>query len=528
MVSLLNLTMSSLLRRAAEKYPRESAIWFDGEETSYEELEAQVIDCAGKLLALGVRHGDKVALVSDIRPQGIVAMYAVEYIGAVAVMLNTSLSPSELLSLIEQTEPSMLILGYSYSGEGHFEKLFSGVTLPSCVKNVLSLYPDVGAFPVLGALPGTEESVVRACGARVDPQDTAMVLFTSGSTSRPKAVRTSHYSRINSGVMESSGIAMTHTDRVLSAMPIFHCFGISANLMSALVSGACLCIPESRRTVNLMSTIERAGCTVVNCVPTMYLAMLSKDYFTPERLKTVRIGTMAGAGYSPEDFELIDKSLGESFTLMASLGQTECTAGFTTCDMTDPLSVRSNTVGHFMPHIEGKIVDMATGEALPAGEVGEICVRGFLVMQGYYGDDEATAKTVDADGWVHTGDLGVVDEDGNITLKGRCKELIIRGGENISPLEIEQALLKHPGVKECKVVGVPDRHFGEEICAFIIPAAAPAPTADEVRDYLRPLVAYFKLPRYVIAKDELPRTSKGAISAPECRKLARKELLGEE
>ena len=321
---------------------------------------------------------------------------------------------------------------------------------------------------------------------------------------------------------------MTCEDVVLIAMPIFHCFCISVNLMTAMSVGACICIPENRRTVNLMDAIERAGCTVVNCVPTMFLAMLSKENFSPARLKTLRIGVIAGAGYSVEDFLYVQNTIGSHFTLMSSLGQTECTAGLTVCNIDDPIEIKSTTVGHFMNHVEGKIADMNTGAPLPAGETGEICVRGYLTMQRYYGDAAETAKTLDADGWVHTGDLGAMDADGNITLKGRCKELIIRGGENISPLEIEQALAANPAVALCKVIGVPDRHFGEEVCACIIRAPGAELDADAVRGWLRPRIAYFKIPRYVVFYDELPKTHKGAVSTAECKKLAMRDLFGVE
>lgn len=524
MLPLENLTLAQLIRRTAEKYPQEDAVWFNGCTTSYAELEAQVVECAGHLMSLGVKRGDRVAMLSDPRPYAVVTMYAIEYIGAMAVMLNTSLNIPELLPLIEQTEASLLLLGHSDKGEGYFAGLFSETELPTCLKKVVSLYPCGGVYPVICDTPAADAAAVRAAAELVTPQDTATILFTSGSTSRPKAVCTSHYSRVNGGIQQSYDLAMTHEDRVLVAMPIFHCFCISVNLFSALAVGACICIPENRRTVNLMNTIESAGCTVVNCVPTMFFAMLSKENFDPKRLKTLRIGMIAGAGYTVEDFERIQHTIGSHFTLMSSLGQTECTAGLTVCNIDDDLHVRSTTIGHFMNHVEGKIADMNTGAVLPVGEVGEICVRGYLAMQKYYGDEKETAKTLDAEGWIHTGDLGVLDAEGNITLKGRCKELIIRGGENISPLEIEQALIKHPAVFDCKIIGVPDRHFGEEICAFVIPASGADITADDVREYLRPLVAYFKLPRYVIVKNELPRTHKGAISTAECRKIALEEL----
>jgi len=528
MLPLEELTLSGLLARTARKYPTRPAVWFDGKYTSYAELERQVVECAGRLITLGVCRGDRVAILSDPRPYGIVAMYAVEYIGAAAVMLNTSLNLPELIPLIEQTDAEYLLIGHADKGDGYFEAMLDGAPLPECLHHIVSLRHGCGSYPVLGDFSPADESAVRAAADAVTPQDTAAILFTSGSTSRPKAVCTSHYSRVNGGIQQAFDLAMTCRDVVLVAMPIFHCFCISVNLMTALAVGACICIPENRRTVNLMDAIERAGCTVVNCVPTMFLAMLSKENFSSARMKTLRIGIIAGAGYSSEDFIYVQNTIGSHFTLMSSLGQTECTAGLTVCSIDDSIEVKSTTVGHFMNHVEGKIADMNTGAPLPVGETGEICVRGYLTMQHYYGDAEETAKTLDSDGWVHTGDLGVLDAAGNITLKGRCKELIIRGGENISPLEIEQALSANPAVALCKVIGVPDRHFGEEVCACIIRAPGAELDADAVRGWLRPRIAYFKIPRYVLFYDSLPKTHKGAVSTGECRKLAMRDLFGTE
>mgnify|MGYP002517210941 CR=1 FL=1 len=281
MLPLEELTLSGLLARTARKYPTRPAVWFDGKYTSYAELERQVVECAGRLITLGVRRGDRVAILSDPRPYGIVAMYAVEYIGAAAVMLNTSLNLPELIPLIEQTDAEYLLIGHADKGDGYFEAMLDGAPLPECLHHIVSLRHGCGSYPVLGDFSPADESAVRAAADAVTPQDTAAILFTSGSTSRPKAVCTSHYSRVNGGIQQAFDLAMTCRDVVLVAMPIFHCFCISVNLMTALAVGACICIPENRRTVNLMDAIERAGCTVVNCVPTMFLAMLQKRIFHP-------------------------------------------------------------------------------------------------------------------------------------------------------------------------------------------------------------------------------------------------------
>lgn len=526
MLPLENITFGQLLRRTAERYPQRPAMWYGGETVSYRELETRVAQCAQQMLTLGIRRGSRAALLTDPNVNGLTAMYALLYIGATAVMLNTSLRPAELLALMEQTDADFLLLGHSEKDAAGFDGLFIGAEMPPQLKGVVRLESGAGSYRCLSDLPCAPEAELEAAAADVTPQDTATILFTSGSTSRPKAVCTSHYSRVNGGIQQAHDLAATEEDRFCVAMPVYHCFCISTNLIAALAAGGCVCLPHDRHTASVTETIERAGCTVLNSVPTMFRAMLAKENFSPARLASLRIGIIAGAGCTPAEFEYIQNSLGGGFTLMSSLGQTECTAGLTVCNIDDPLSVRSRTVGHFMSHVEGKIADMSTGRELPCGETGEICVRGYLALQCYYGDPEATAKTLDAGGWVHTGDLGRLDAAGNITLCGRCKELIIRGGENISPVEIEQAIEKNPAVAECKVVGVPDVHFGEEICALIRLKEGALPDAVEIRERLRPLLAYFKVPRYILFCGALPKTQKGAISAGKCRMIAMHELFG--
>ena len=526
MLPLENITFGELLSRTARKYPDHPAVWHGGSTVSYAQLEAAVRLCARRFLALGVKRGDRAAVLTDPNLEGITAMYALMYIGAAAAMLNTSLSVPELLTMLGQTRPRLLLLGHSEREQDGFAPRFAGVDMPSSIEHTVLLERGAGALPLLTDLPCAPETELDTAYAAVTPQDTAMILFTSGSTSCPKAVCTSHYSRVNGGIQQAHDLAATADDRFCVAMPVYHCFCVSGNLFAALAVGACVCLPHDRHTANVIDTVQKARCTVLNSVPTMFRAMLAKEDFSPARVASLRIGIIAGAGCSPEEFERIQHSFDRGFTLMSSLGQTECTAGLTVCNIGDPLAVRSHTVGHFMSHVEGKIVDLASGAELPVGGVGEICVRGYLTMQGYFDDPGATADTLDADGWVHTGDLWRLDADGNITLCGRCKELIIRGGENISPVEIEHALAKDPAVAECKVVGVPDAHFGEEICACIHLADGASADADAVRERLRPQLAYFKLPRYIVFLDDLPKTQKGAVSGGECRRAAMRELFG--
>ena len=248
----------------------------------------------------------------------------------------------------------------------------------------------------------------------------------------------------------------------------------------------------------------------------MYHALCKRPDLADYDLSSLRTGIIGGGTYAPEQFREFEETLG--MTIQSSLGMTECTAGFTTCALEDPVEVRSTTVGRFMDHVEGKIVDPVTGETLPNGQTGEICARSYMVMMGYYRAPDLTAEAIDADGWLHTGDLGWLDETGYIHLCGRLKELVIRGGENISPLEVGNSLLALEKIRDIKVIGVPDEHYGEELCACIVPAD-PSLTAQEVREFAASRLAHYQVPRYVLFFDALPYNPTGKIVAAQLRQM---------
>ena len=523
MVPLEALTVGQLLRRTAAKYPAAPAVWYAGRFRSYHTLNQHVRRAAARLLSLEVRPGDHIALLGELDPEMLALFYAIQDVGCVAVMLNTSLGNGELLPLLIHADVRYLFVGRSYKSEKMLLEQTAQLPLPPCVQELLTvggLYAHGSRS--LSSLPSVSEERLSTAEARVSPGDTALILFTSGSTGLPKAVMSSHYSRVNGGIQQAHDIGADHRDRFCVTMPMFHCFCISVNLMASLAVGGCLCIPKDRHTASITETVRRCGCTVLSSVPTMFHALISKKEYDPQSFFTVRTGIIGGAFYSPEEFLRIERAIGPQFCLLSSLGQTETTAGLTVCNPTDPASVRSRTVGHFMDHVEGKIADVSTGAALPIGSCGEICVRGYLTMQGYYKNPEQTARTLDADGWVHTGDLGVLGADGNITLKGRLKELIIRGGENISPCEIEAALLSLPQISRCKVVGVPDPHYGEEVCACI-QLCAPI-LENTIRAQLQGQLADYKIPRFFLFWDAFPLTASGKISGAKCKELACRQL----
>lgn len=521
---LEDLTVSRFLRRTVQRFPHHPAMEYAGRVWTYWELDEAVDRTARRLLAWGVKRGDRVGLWCETEPNVVLLLYALPRIGATVAFLNTSLQRTELAELLRRTEVSRLIITDGYKG----------VSFPDVCRDLTEEVPTLeavlyaGQSGEFGGLEGlddldeaSEEELARAEVA-VTPQDVGFILYTSGTTSVPKAVMSTQYSRVNSGIQQAHDLGASEVDRFCAAMPIFHCFCLSVNVMAACASGGCLYIPESRRTTVILEALSEGRCTILSSVPTLFHAILCRPDFKNWDLSSLRTGFIGGSFYPPELFRQIND--GFDFTLLSSLGQTEATAGLTTAYLDDSLEIRATTVGHFMDHVEGKIVHIETGEKQPTGETGEICVRGYLVMVGYYGQPEETAKAIDRDGWLHTGDMGYLDEAGNIHLTGRLKELIIRGGENISPAEVEAALGCCCEIEECKAMGVPDRHYGEEVCLCVVLQEGSMLDEAEIRAILSRKLAPFKVPKYILFLEELPKTMTGKIRPQELFKLIQERL----
>jgi len=525
LLPLENITVGEFLRRTSQRFPDRPALEYQGSVWTYRELDAKVDETARRLLAWGIRKGDRLGIWCEAEPNAIVLLYAAARIGAVAAMLNTSLRRGELADILRHTQVQFLAVGDGYK-DVDYPAVCAGLSeeLPM-LRGILyagQAGKGKGYVPLDGPLASQEE--LEAAEAAVRPEDTAYILYTSGTTSRPKAVMGSHFSRVNSGIQQAHDLGAGETDRFCVAMPIFHCFSMSVNVMAACASGGCLYLPASRRTAALLTALSAAKCTIMSCVPALYHAILCRPDFKDWDVSSLRTGFIGGSLYPKSLFQEIDAGFGPQFTLLSSLGQTEATAGITTAAASDSLERRALTVGHFMDHVEGKIADPATGRTMPPGKNGEICVRGYVVMQGYYGQPEETAKAVDREGWLHTGDMGYLDEAGDIHLTGRLKELIIRGGENISPAEIEALFAEDGRVAFCKAVGVPDHHYGEEVCLCLELKPGVVCSEAEVRSYLTGRLADFKVPKYVLFVDALPKTHTGKIQLGQLRAMARERL----
>ena len=518
-----DLTIGKLLRDTASKYPGRPAIKTREQLWTYRQLDEAADLMARRLLAIGVKHGDHVGVLCETEPVTIILFYALARIGAVNILFNTSLKSDELAPLVARSDTRILIIGDGYKN----------VIFPEEARNIMPLCPVlektyfVGhnnsfGFEKLAEVEPASEAALKEAEALVKPQDTAQILFTSGTTSLPKMVMGSQYARANCGRMQAKDLGATKDDVFLAALPTFHCFSLSVNVMASCSVGACLVLPVSRKTRVLLAAIQDCKVTMLSCVPTLFFAMMNRADFKSWDVSSIKAGFIGGSPCTPAQFAAVENAFG--MTVLSSLGQTEATAGLTTSNLTDPLKLRAETLGHMMDFLEGKITDIRTGKDLPAGKVGEICVRGYVVMQGYYKMPEETAKAIDKDGWLHTGDMGWFGEDGYLRLTGRIKDLIIRGGENISPVEIENAALEDPQIADCRAIGIPDDHYGEEICLCVILRRDSTRNALEIKEELEKKLAAFKVPKYILFMQSFPKNPTGKIITKELKAAALSKL----
>ena len=497
MLPLEDITLGQLFRRTCAAYPDRPALQHRSHVLTYSELDEAVSMTARRLLGWGVRKGMHIGVRAEAEAGTVICMHALTLIGAVVTMLNTSLTEEEAWTLLERTDCAGLLIGDGYKNVNYVsDSVTMSGKMPLDIRYI-GVSGISGSFKKLSDEEPASIGDLAAAEAAVKPEDTAYILFTSGTSSNPKAVMTSHYGRANSGIQQASDMHATCEDRFCVAMPIFHCFCLSVNVMAALAVGACLYLPESRHTSDLLQGISEGRCTVLSSVPALFHAMLSRSDFDHWDLSTLRVGFIGGSLYPPELFKEINDKFG--FTLMSSLGQTEATAGITTSYIDDDIEVRSTTVGHMMDHVEGCTKD------------GELCVRGYVVMQGYYNSHIDMSEVIDGDGWLHTGDMGYFDEKGNLHLTGRRKELVIRGGENISPAEIEAVFYGNEVFENVKVLGVPDAHYGEELCLCL--QLKPGQKYDEtgLREFMRSRLADFKIPKYILELEQFPLSQTGKI-----------------
>jgi fatty-acyl-CoA synthase len=367
-----------------------------------------------------------------------------------------------------------------------------------------------------------ERERLETIGAELSPQDVINIQFTSGTTGNPKGAALTHHNILNNANQVANGMRFSEQDRLCIPVPMYHCFGMVLGKLACVATGATAVFPaDAFEAASVLETVAAERCTALHGVPTMFIAELEHPEFERFDLSSLRTGIMAGAPCPVEVMKKVIARMHMAEVLIA-YGQTECSPVNHMTLADDPLEKRVETVGRAGPHLEVKIVD-EQGKIVPIGTTGDICTRGYAVMKGYWEDPEKTAETVDAEGWLHSGDLGVMDEDGYVAVVGRLKDMIIRGGENIYPREIEEFLFTHPKIQDAKVIGVPDEKYGEEVCAWVQLKEGETLTEDEIRAFCKANIAYFKVPRYIRLVDEFPMTVTGKVQKFRMREIMEAE-----
>jgi fatty-acyl-CoA synthase len=491
-----------------------------GIRLSWSELAAGARAVARGLLALGVEPGDRVGIWAPACVEWTELQLGSAMVGAILVNINPAYLSGELGYALATVGVRVLAAATGFRGADYLAMIKEVRGRCPALERVIVIGTD---GPVVGGVDadmtwsdmvrageGIDIGEVEARERRCDPDDAVNIQFTSGTTGRPKGATLTHHNVVNNGAIIGRQLRYDENDAVCIPVPLYHCFGMGIGNLGCLSSGATIVYPaEAFDALATLEALAEERCTSVYGVPTMFIAMLAHPRFAEFDLTSLRTGIMAGA---PCPIEIMKRVVDEmhASALTIAYGMTETAPVSTLTRIDDPLEVRVSTVGSALPHTEIKIADPATGMALARGQRGEICARGYLVMEGYWDDPAATAGAV-VNGWMHTGDLGTMDGAGNISVVGRLTDMIIRGGENIYPREIEELLFTHPAVESVQVVGIPDEKFGEEVAVFVITAEGAEVSDDEIRGFCRERLARFKVPRHVFHVDEFPMTVTGKI-----------------
>lgn len=543
MSTFREFTIGNILRKTVSKYPEHEALVYPelGIRQTYREFLDTCTDVAKGFMALGVEKGEHVSVWATNVPEWVYLQFGLGMIGAVLVTVNTYYKSSELEYILKQSDSMTLVLIEEYRDTNYYDTVREivarldssapGATkspnLPY-LKNVIYIgdredlpgmysFEDVVTF---GKSITAEELEARE--KSLDIHDVINMQYTSGTTGFPKGVMLTHYNIITSAQMVGEVMGMTEQDRLLIHVPLFHCFGCVISTLNCVCYGSTMVIQESFNPLRSLQAIDQERCTAINGVPTMFIAMLNHPDFEKYDMSSLRTGIMAGAPCPVEVMNQVRTRM-HCPEIVIAYGLTESSPVVTMTHRDDPVELRVSTVGQLLPGIEGKIVDPETGEDLPPNTAGEIVTRSSCVMKGYYKMPEATAQAIDAEGWLHTGDLGTVDENGYFRVTGRIKDLIIRGGENISPREIEEFLYQHPKVNAVQVIGIPDKKYGEQVLAAIQLKNGTTVTAEEFLEFCTGKIARFKIPKFWEFVKEYPMTASGKVQKYKLREIFTKK-----
>ncbi|WP_040868304.1 AMP-binding protein [Nocardia exalbida] len=523
-VPLLGDTIGGNLDRTVAAFPDREALVDrpTGRRWTYRALGAAVDALACGLAGRGIGKGDRVGIWAPNCAEWFIAQYATAKIGAILVNINPAYRTSELEYVLRQAGVRMLLAAERFKSSDYVAMIEQ--VRPNC--------PELAQVLVLGtpewdALARTEVDAERLAtlGALLSADDPINIQYTSGTTGFPKGATLSHHNILNNGYFVGELCGYTEHDRICVPTPFYHCFGMVMGNLASTSHGAAIVIPApSFDPKATLAAVEAERCTSLYGVPTMFIDMLAELDSATVELSTLRTGIMAGSPCPVEVMKRVIDRMGMREVCIC-YGMTETSPVSTQTRRGDGIDRRTATVGRVGPHLEVKIVDPATGLTVPRGEPGELCTRGYSVMLGYWNDPDKTAEAIDAARWMHTGDIGVMDDDGYLAITGRIKDMVIRGGENVYPREIEEFLYTHPDILDAQVIGVPDPKYGEELMAWVrMREGAPPLDAAAVREFATGKLAHFKIPRYVHVVEEFPMTVTGKVRKAEMREIAREIL----
>jgi fatty-acyl-CoA synthase len=542
-VPLLGETIGQCLDRIAATHPDCDGLasLHQARRYTYAKLHAEVERAARGFLALGVERGDRIGIWSPNAAEWLITQYAAAKVGAILVNINPAYRVRELEYALRQSAVSVLVMARRFRSTDYVQMLIelapellaAGGRLEAARLPALHTVVYLGESGAPGGLSWVD---VLDAGDRIDLvrlrereatlqfDDPVNIQYTSGTTGAPKGATLSHHNIVNNGFFIGERLRYTTRDRICLPVPFYHCFGCVLGNLAALTHASAIVLPaEAFEAEACLRAVEAESCTALYGVPTMFIAELEHPAFSSYRLDSLRTGIMAGAPCPVEVMrQVVDRMHMREVTICYGMTETS-PVSFQSC-ADDEIQYRVSTVGTIHPHVEAKIVDPGTGRIVPWGVPGELCTRGYLVMLGYWNDPAATRAAVDEARWMHTGDLAVLREDGYVNIVGRLKDMIIRGGENVYPREIEEFLYTHPKIGEVQVIGVPDVKYGEEVCAWVRLRDGETATAEEIRGYCHGQISSYKIPRYIHFTREFPMTVTGKIQKFRMREISIAEL----
>ncbi|MDC1106569.1 AMP-binding protein [Prolixibacteraceae bacterium] len=529
-MELFEKTLGQVLEEQVSKFPNKEFLVYSDRNLrfTYQEFDERVNNLALGLMEVGMKPGDKLGIWANNVPDWITFMFATAKIGVVLVTVNTNYKSHELAYLVENSDLHTLAIIDSYRDSDYISMVYDLVPelkqhqrgqlksykFPK-LKNVVLINPEkyrgmYSTFELM--LLGSQQPVEKLTEVQkqFDCHDTVNMQYTSGTTGFPKGVMLSHYNILNNGYTVGQCMEYTSEEKLLTCVPMFHCFGCVLALCAIITHGGTMVMTENFDPIHVLASIQKEKCTALYGVPTMFIAELNHPMFDQFDVSSLKTGIMAGALCPIETMkQVMDKMNMKNIIIV--YGLTESSPGMTATTIHDDPEIRATTVGKALPNVEVKIVDPESGETLASNRQGEVCCRGYNVMKGYYKNAEATKKAIDKEGWLHSGDLGVMDDNGYLKITGRIKDMIIRGGENVYPREIENFIHEHPAVECVEVVGIPSNKYGESIGAFIKIKAGQLLTEADVHEYCRGKIARFKIPKYIFFVDTYPMTASGKI-----------------